>query len=478
VHSENTIDQSNLDALLQTMVEGMIIQDTSGRIIQYNQAALEILGMAEGQLNEPESEEIESPPNDEAAETASMDAAEWDKIFPGKNHPGMASLKTGQIQKNLVMKIFRYDGEVRWISLNAVPIVNNRTGQPYQVINTFTDITEMRRMVNELKQVQLLYNISQDLMVITNQEGYFKKVNPRFTEVLGYDFKEIVSQKFMNLIHPEDQDATMSALKKVGDNKSTHFINRYKEKNGEYRTFDWVVVKDKETGLLYYTARDITDYRSEELDIIHSSRVYSIGELTSGLAYMINGQISIIGGHLSFIKTQMDQDDMNTLDVKRKIQGIEESVQRLSKAIKDLNSFVRNAKNEEISDVSLTHILDNVMELSHERFRIHCVGLEVDFEENLFIRCRETQLAQVLIALLNNAYNAVHTQREGWVKLSAKSKNGVITISISDSREGKDKSEMNVVRNIIEENFGSIYYDYSSPHSKFVIEFPAVQVLK
>jgi len=333
-------------------------------------------------------------------------------------------------------------------------------------------------MVNELKQVQLLYNISQDLMVITNQEGYFKKVNPRFTEVLGYDFKEIVSQKFMNLIHPEDQDATMSALKKVGNNKSTHFINRYKEKNGEYRTFDWVVVKDKETGLLYYTARDITDYRSEELDIIHSSRVYSIGELTSGLAYMINGQISIIGGHLSFIKTQMDQDDMNILDVKRKIQGIEESVQRLSKAIKDLNSFVRNAKNEEISDVSLTHILDNVMELSHERFRIHCVGLEVDFEENLFIRCRETQLAQVLIALLNNAYNAVHTQREGWVKLSAKSKNGVITISISDSREGKDKSEMNVVRNIIEENFGSIYYDYSSPHSKFVIEFPAVQVLK
>lgn len=407
-----------------------------------------------------------------------MDGAEWDKVFPGKDHPGMDSLKTGQIQKNLVMRIYRYDGEVRWISLNSVPIVNNRTGKPYQVISTFTDITEMRKMLNELKQVQLLYNISQDLMIITNLEGYFKKINPRFTEVLGYDFRDVVSQKFVNLIHPDDREATTVALKKIAPDKSTHFINRYQEKNGEFRTFDWVVVKDGETGLLYFTARDITDYRSEELDIIHSSRVYSIGELTSGLAYMINGQISIIGGHLSWIKSQLGLQQVNPGDMKRKVQGIEESVHRLSKTIKDLNSFVRNAKNEEIADVSLSHILDNVLELTHERFRIHCVKLDVECEDGLFIRCRETQIAQSLITLLNNAYNAVHTQREGWVKLASKSKNGVISISITDSRERKDKSGLSAVKNIIEENFGSIYYDHSSPHSKFVIEFPAVQVLK
>lgn len=471
--NEELDEKANLDALLQTMVEGMIIQDSSGRIIQFNQAALEILGMAEGQLNEPDSSD-----ENETSELSFMDAAEWDKIFPGKDHPGMESLKTGQIQKNLVLRIYRYDGEVRWISLNSVPIVNNRTGKPYQVISTFTDITEMRKMLNELKQVQLLYNISQDLMIITNQEGYFKKINPRFTDVLGYEFRDVVSQKFLNLIHPDDREATQAALKKVLPEKSTHFINRYQEKSGDYRTFDWVVVKDPDTGLLYYTARDITDYRSEELDIIHSSRVYSIGELTSGLAYMINGQISIIGGHLSYIKSQLNQNQVNPGDMKRKVQGIEESVHRLSKTIKDLNSFVRNAKNEEIADVSLSHILDNVLELSYERFRIHCVKLDVEVEENLFIRCRETQIAQSLISLLNNAYNAVHTQREGWVKLSTRSKNGVISISITDSREKKDKAGLNAVKGIIEENFGSIYYDHSSPHSKFVIEFPAVQVLK
>ncbi len=467
---------TNLSALLQSMVEGMILQDSSGRIIQYNQAAIEILGMTADQLNEPETEEETGSETSE--EAMPSDADEWDKIFPGKNHVGMNSLKTGKIQRNLVMRIFRYDGEVRWISLNAVPIMNNRTNTPTQVISTFTDITEMRRMLNDLRQVQLLFNISHDLMIIANLEGYFKRVNPRVTESLGYELKELLPQKFSNLVHPDDLDATNIELKKIFENKSLHFINRYKTKSGEYRLFDWVVVRDPETNLVYFTARDITDYRAEELDIIHSSRVYSIGEMTSGLAYMINGQLSIMGGHLSFLKEKANQNKINVIELKKKLQAIEESVKRLSKTTKDLSSFARHSENEEIADVSLNHIIDNVLSLCQERFRIHCVKLEVETEEDLFLRCRETQIAHVLITLLNNSYNSVHNQRDGWVNLSTSSKNGTITINITDSGEKKNQANINITKGIIEENFGSIYFDHSSPHTKFVLEFPAVQVVK
>lgn len=436
---EQISEQDNLNALLQTMVEGMIIQDNSGRIIQYNKAALDILGMASTELNESEEEiisEIDLP----------EDAAEWDKIFPGKSHPGMSSFQSGQIQKNLVCKIFRYDGEVRWISLNAVPVVDNRTGRPYQLISTFTDITEMRKMVNELKQIQLLYNISQDLMAITNLEGYFKKINPRFSEILGYNLQEITSQKFINLIHPDDQEATSIEINKMATNKSVHFINRYREKNGAYRTFDWAVVKDPETNLLYFTARDISDYRSEELDLIQSSKLFSLGELNSGLAYMINGQISIIGGHLSFIKESIQQEKLNLSEIKRKIHSIEESVLRLSKTIKDLNSYMRNPNNEEISEVSLSHIIDPVLELCRERFRIHAVKLEVNIQENLFIRCKETQVAHALMTLLNNAYNSVHSQRDGWVRVTTNKKDGFISITITDSSTNTFRMEFPAVQ--------------------------------
>ncbi|RPJ75535.1 MAG: PAS domain S-box protein, partial [Alphaproteobacteria bacterium] len=159
---------TNLNALLQSMLEGMILQDNEGKIIQFNQAALDILGVSRDQLT---TENLAEPEGQ-------------DKIFPGKNHVGMMSLKTGETQKNIVLNIIRADGEMRWISLNAVPIFDKETSTPYQLVNTFIDITEVKRVSNDLKQAEFLFNISHDLIIITNQQGYFKKINPRFSEVL------------------------------------------------------------------------------------------------------------------------------------------------------------------------------------------------------------------------------------------------------------------------------------------------------
>ncbi len=469
-NNEGSTTPDNLNAVLQSMVEGMIIQDSSGQIIQFNQAALDILGMSESQVNEPESNELAS-----SEAPIGLSESEWNKIFPGKNHTGMNSLKTGEIQRNLVMRIFRYDGEVRWISLNAVPIINHKTGRPHQVVSTFTDITEMRRVLNDLKQVQLLFNISQDLMIIANLEGYFNRINPRFTEVLGYTLPEVISKKFLSLVHQDDLESTSNKMKKIAENKSIHFINRYKTKSNDYRVFDWVVVKDAETNLVYFTARDITDYRAEELDLLHASRYYSIGEITSGLAYAINAQLSIMGGHLSYVKYQIGQNKINILELKKKIQSIEDAIGKMAKTIKDLGFFARSTENEEIADIPFSQIAENVHNLSKERFRIHGVKLDVAVEEDLIIRCRQSQIAQVLITLLNNSYNSIHSQRDSWVKLEAISKNGRVLISVTDSGEKKPEAHMNIPKGIIEENFGAIYFDNSSPNSKFVIEFPRVQ---
>lgn len=454
----------NLNALLQSMVEGMILQDDTGKVIQYNQAALDILGLTEDQLNDRD-----------LADSSGRDVNAWDKIFPGKNHVGMESLRTREVQRNILLRIFRHDGELRWISLNAVPIQNNGS-PPTHLICTFSDITEMKRVLNDLKQVQLLFNISHDLMIIANQEGYFKRINPRFINVLGYSLNEILSKKFLNFVHQDDLDATQVELQKLSERKETiHFINRYKTKGDEYRTFDWVVVPDTETNLIYFTARDITDYRAEELDIIHSSKVYSIGELTSGIAYLLNGQLSIISGHLSFLQSHLEQGQIDPKDLRDKIKSIEESIQRISKTTKELTSFARNIENERVSNVSLKRILDNVIGLSKERFRVHGVKLEIKLEGELVIHSRESQIAHVLISMLNIAYNAVHSQRDSWVELAGTSINGVVRITITDSSPSMDLSNQKILKvpkGIIEENFGTIYFDHSSPHTRFVIEFP------
>lgn len=453
----------NLNALLQSMVEGVILQNETGKILQFNQSALDILGLSEEQLL---SQNV-------------IDSERQDLVFPGKNHIGMKSLKSGEVLRNMILNIFRADGEMRWISLNAVPVVNGDPTKRPLLISTFTDITDMKKVMSDLKQVQLLFNISHDLMIIANQEGYFKRINPRFVEVLGYHLAEILSFKFINFVHPEEIELTQIELEKLSKKKETvHFINRYKTKTGDYRVFDWVVVPDAETNLLYFTARDITDYQAEELAAIHSSKAYSIGEMTSGLAYLLHGQLAIIGGHISFIQEQMDKGILDSKEFKEKISSIDESIQKLAKTTKELTSFARTSENEKARDISLSRILESVLELCSERFRVHGVRLNVQLDENLYLRCKESQMSHLFITLLNNAYNEVHSSRDSWVELIGKADGEMIRIQVSNSApKSKDDLPLRFIvpQNIILENFGSYYFDQSNAHTKFIVEFPLIK---
>lgn len=455
---------TNLNALLlQSMAEGMILQDSDGKIIQFNQAAVLILGTTVDDLQAQDNLYSHIP----------------DKIFPGKNHVGMKSLQTGNTQRNIILNIFRLDGEMRWISLNSVPIFDSDKNKADRLLNTFTDITETKKNLNDLKQVQLLFNISHDLTIITNKEGYFKKINPRFHEILGHTFLEIVSQKFIDFVHPEDVDPTQIQMKKsIGTKESVHFINRYKAKTGDYRLFDWIVVPDKETSLIYFTARDITDYRAEELDLIHSSKVYSIGELTSGIAYAIHGELAAMAGHISNIQDHLEKEFVEPEEVKKRIHHVEESIKRLTKTTKGLTLFARNTENEPFLDTALSKILDNALGLCKERFRVHGVKLDINLSKDTIIRCRETQLTQVIINLLNNAYDEVHTMRDSWVQLIGQPHDDVIEIFISNSAEKSkeiDPKSFSVSQGIIEENFGKFSYDETEFKTRFKIEFPIMK---
>jgi len=461
-------DKSSIDqnALLQSMIEGMILQDSTGKIIQFNQAALDILGISAEQLKDQEHHV--SP---------EKDLYEWNKIFPGKNHIGMNSIKTGVIQRNIVLQIFRPEGEIRWISMNAIPIFDDNK-IPYQLLCIFTDITKTRQTLNDLKQIQLLYNISHDLMIITNYDGFFKRINPRFTNVIGYTLAEIISQKFINFVHPEDLALTETEMSKLSlEKKTIHFINRYRTKHNDYRIFDWVVVPEIETNLIYFSARDITEYRSDELEVIHSSKVYSIGELTTGLTYLLTGQLSIISGHISFIQSRIDQGQIDLEDLKNKIHNIENSILKLSKTTKELASFSRNIENENVSNVSLKRVIESIIGLCKERFRIHGVKLETKLEGDLFIHSKESQIAHILIRMLNIAYSEVHSQRDSWVELTGTVINNMVRITVINSNkwiEEPNEKKINLPRIIVEENFGTIYFDHSSPYTKFIIEFPMV----
>ena len=127
------------------------------------------------------------------------------------------------------------------------------------------DITERKKAEEERQQFFEFFNSSKDLMIITNHKRCFKKTNTAFSAVLGYRETELLSKRFLDLVHPEDRRATLNEIARlVQHGFSLDFENRLLCKDGSFRRLSWQGSYIADEGVTYATARDITERKETE----------------------------------------------------------------------------------------------------------------------------------------------------------------------------------------------------------------------
>jgi PAS domain S-box-containing protein len=110
------------------------------------------------------------------------------------------------------------------------------------------------------------FDVSLDMLVTADSRGYFVRLNPAWTTVLGYDLDELTARPFVDFVHPDDREATnIEAARQIERGQTVlNFQNRYRHRDGSYRWLEWVSTPSADGQWLYAMARDITDRRLEE----------------------------------------------------------------------------------------------------------------------------------------------------------------------------------------------------------------------
>lgn len=114
----------------------------AGEIIYFNRSACRILGLTANQL-------LGKSSIDPYWKTLKEDGSP----FPRNEHPAMVTLRTGSIQKNIVMGVTRPEGPMVWIQVNSYPITEGR------VVATFVDITDRIFETRRLEEAQQVARI-------------------------------------------------------------------------------------------------------------------------------------------------------------------------------------------------------------------------------------------------------------------------------------------------------------------------------
>jgi PAS domain S-box-containing protein len=125
-----------------------------------------------------------------------------------------------------------------------------------------------RRQKEELRNFEKLFRYSSDMICIAGADGFFKKVNPAFKKILGWDTEYLLQTSFLEFIHPDDVTGALQEMEKLSAGQETiNFLNRYRTSSGDYKILQWTVAPEPGTGNLFGVSRDMTEtvHQQEEL---------------------------------------------------------------------------------------------------------------------------------------------------------------------------------------------------------------------
>ena len=113
-----------------------------------------------------------------------------------------------------------------------------------------------------------IWNVSQDLLLITDLDGRYLDINPAWAAILGWSEEDLLGKSYQWLLHPDDCERTRAELGRIADGqKILRFENRMRAKDGTYHWISWNAAPDR--GLIYSMGRDITDRKQAEDKLHH-----------------------------------------------------------------------------------------------------------------------------------------------------------------------------------------------------------------
>jgi len=114
-------------------------------------------------------------------------------------------------------------------------------------------------------ELDRLFDLSLDLMCIAGTDGFFKRINPAFEHLLGYDPENLLSRQFIEFVHPDDVESTLDQVKVLAAGELVvDFQNRYRALDGSWKWLAWRSTPSPDGDLIYAVARDITAVKHNE----------------------------------------------------------------------------------------------------------------------------------------------------------------------------------------------------------------------
>ncbi len=365
------------------------------------------------------------------------------------------------------------NGELYWESAVLTP-VRNVGGGVSNFLWVAEDVTEKRLAEDAAgetrERYQNLVEKIHDLVWEINADTCFTYLSPRFHDLLGYVPEELLGKTPFDLMPDSEAKRVRAAIAPVLARRQSfeHVESILSHRDGRevVLTTSGVPFHDADGTFRGWrgVSRDITglkkgeeEVRARQAQLIHASRMASLGTMVSGVAHEINNPNNLIMVNAPMIlQAWRDADrileshhredpqlslgglpysEMRTI-VPRLLEGVSDASRRIKGVVENLKGFSRPEPRDLESPVDVHQAIGTAVGILHHEILKGCRDFRVDYAPDPPVTkgCLQ-ELEQVLINLIQNSLQAL-PDRTRAIRISASTDRASGTVEIVVRDEG------------------------------------------
>ncbi len=280
-----------------------------------------------------------------------------------------------------------------------------------------------------------LFANAYDLIFMLDQELRITSINRVGPQVMGYDLDKLIGHPLEHFSQPAswEQVQPLIADLQAGANVAPFELELVRN-DGEpvYLEISARLMQNGQGSCgIHCIARNLTERRKLEQQLIQSEKLSAIGQLVAGVAHELNNPLTSISGYAQLLQRDKSLSDVTVQDVLQ----IHTQAERAARIVRNLLIFAREHKPERTT-VDLNEVVRSTLMLQSYQLRVDNIQVVTEFEENLPTTIADPhQLQQVFLNLINNAHQAMQQRGGG----------GTLTLS---TRSGHSRRRANEAANV------------------------------
>lgn len=390
-------NEARFKDLFETLQEGVYLADADGKLEDINPAFVRMLGYEKRQdlLGLPLSEFFLQP---DEWETERRQLAQSDVL---QGHEAM---------------LRRRDGSPL-AALHASALIRDTAGRVRRRQGTLVDISERHQIEKRLQREQefarRLVESFPDLVIALDRQGLYTFVSPRSKELLGFSPEELIGSSFTEHVEPHSRREVQAFLDAITSgqcaNGSSEFL--FRRNDDEARLFratgsPLMDPSGRISGVIA-AARDITDSKRMEQQLIQSERLAAMGQMIAGVAHELNNPLTAVLGVTELLRDSSADDS-----ARRQLEIAHRQARRAAQIVQSLLTFSRPPQPRKIC-LNLSELIERSLQLHEHSLRSNRITVDFSAPPDIPLILGDTsQLTQVFLNLIANAEQAIREIRD------------------------------------------------------------------